>query len=323
VNNDGLFVWEFNVEVKKKITPSGLINLSIVYFVWGSTYLAIRIGIRSGSGFQPFWFGGLRVLAAGSILLLFAVIRGNDIRPTKKDLKVLIASGFLLWIGGNGLLILAEQRIDSGIAALIVASTPIWVALFESILDKRMPSLILIGSLVVGFGGIIVLSLPLLTSGVRADVLSLLAVLLASFSWSSGLVLQTREPVSLGRGVSSAYQQLFGGVFFALIALLVREPLPTPTTEAWLAWGYLVIFGSILAFTAFVSALQMLPTSLVTTYAYVNPVIAVLLGWLILREPITPWTIVGGLFVMVGVTGIFRVNNKNAHQEQESTAEEN
>jgi drug/metabolite transporter (DMT)-like permease len=310
------------VEEKKKVTTAGLINLFIVYFVWGSTYLAIRIGIRSGSGFQPFWFGGLRVLVAGTILLLFAVIRGKDIRPNKMDLKVLIASGFLLWIGGNGLVVLAEQRIDSGIAALIVASTPIWVALFESILDKRVPSLLLIGSLVVGFGGILVLSLPLIISGVRADILSILAVLLASFSWSSGLVLQTRQPVSLSRGVSSAYQQLFGGVFFVLIALLVREPLPTPTTEAWLAWGYLVLFGSILAFTAFVSALQLLPTSLVTTYAYVNPVIAVLLGWLILREPVTPWTIFGGLFVLVGVTGIFRVNNKKAHLEQGRTAEE-
>jgi len=310
------------VEEKKKITPVGLINLFVVYFVWGSTYLAIRIGIRSGSGFQPFWFGGLRVLVAGAILLLLAVIRGKDIRPNKMDLKVLIASGFLLWIGGNGLVVLAEQRIDSGIAALIVASTPIWVALFESILDKRMPSLLLLGSLVVGFGGIIILSLPLLTSGVRADTLSILAVLLASFSWSSGLVLQTRQPVNLSRGVSSAYQQLFGGVFFALIALIVREPLPTPTTEAWLAWGYLVLFGSILAFTAFVSALQLLPTSLVTTYAYVNPVIAVLLGWLILREPVTPWTIFGGFFVLVGVTGIFRVNSKKAHQQPGSTAEE-
>lgn len=309
------------MEEKKSITPAGLINLFIVYFVWGSTYLAIRIGIRSGSGFQPFWFGGLRVLVAGSILLLIGVIRGREIRPTKKDLKVLIASGLLLWIGGNGLVVLAEQRIDSGIAALVVASTPIWVAFFESILDRRMPSLLLIGSLIVGFGGIIVLSLPLLLSGVRADILSILAVLLASFSWSSGLVLQTRQPVTLSRGVSSAYQQLFGGVFFALIALFAREPLPTPTTEAWLAWGYLVLFGSILAFTAFVSALQQLPTSLVTTYAYVNPVIAVLLGWLILREPITPWTVIGGLFVLVGVTGIFQVNKQRTHQEYTNGAD--
>ncbi len=306
------------MENKKKVTPAGLLNLFIVYFVWGSTYLAIRIGIRSGSGFQPFWFGGLRVLAAGGILILWALIRGNNIRPGRKDLKVLIASGFLLWIGGNGLVVLAEQRIDSGLAALVVASTPIWVALFESILDRKMPSLLLIGSLIVGFSGIIILSLPLLMSGVRADILSILAVLLASFSWSSGLVLQTREPVSLSKGVSSGYQQLFGGLFFVLIALLVQEPLPVPTTEAWLAWGYLFLFGSILAFTAFVSALQTLPTSLVTTYAYVNPVIAVLLGWMILQEPITSWTIIGGFFVLVGVTGIFRVNNKKALQDQES-----
>ena len=308
------------MENKKKITPAGLLNLFVVYFVWGSTYLAIRIGIRSGSGFQPFWFGGLRVLAAGSILLLIGLIRGKELRPSKMDLKVLIASGFLLWIGGNGLVVLAEQRIDSGLAALVVASTPIWVALFESILDKKIPSLLLIGSLIVGFSGIIILSLPLLTSGVRADILSIFAVLLASFSWSSGLVLQTRQPVSLSRGVSSGYQQLFGGMFFALIAFIVREPLPVPTTEAWLAWGYLVLFGSILAFTAFVSALQILPTSLVTTYAYVNPVIAVLLGWMILRESITPWTIIGGVFVLAGVTGIFRVNNKNVPVDEEGTA---
>jgi drug/metabolite transporter (DMT)-like permease len=307
---------------EKKITPAGLLNLFIVYFVWGSTYLAIRIGIRSGSGFQPFWFGGLRVLVAGAFLLLLGVMRGKDIRPGKKDLKVLIASGFLLWIGGNGLVVLAEQRIDSGIAALVVASTPIWVAFFESVIDKRMPSLLLIASLIVGFSGIIVLSFPMLTSGVRADVLSILAVLLASFSWSSGLVLQTRQPVNLSRGVSSAYQQLFGGVFFVLIALIVREPLPVPTTEAWLAWGYLVVFGSILAFTAFVSALQVLPTSLVTTYAYVNPVIAVFLGWMILSEPITPWTVVGGLFVLAGVTGIFRVNNQKTHSHSNENAAE-
>jgi len=102
---------------------------------------------------------------------------------------------------------------------------------------------------------------------------------------------------------------LFGGIFFALIALIVREPLPTPTTEAWLAWGYLVIFGSVIAFTSFVTALQILPTRLVTTYSYVNPVIAVLLGWLILGEPITYWTIAGGVLVLIGVTGIYRASS--------------
>lgn len=299
----------------RKITPAGLVNLFSVYFIWGSTYLAIRIGIKEGSGFQPFWFGGLRVLAAGTILVLWGALRKKKFLPSRKDLLVLAASGFLFWIGGNGMVILAEQHLDSGLAALVVSTTPIWVALFESVLDKKMPSPLLIISLITGFGGIVVLSYPLLSSGIRADVLSILALLLASLSWSCGLVLQARKPVSVSRGVNSGYQQLFGGLFYALIALLVREPFPAPTQEAWMAWGYLVLFGSIIAFTSFVSALQLLPASLVTTYAYVNPVIAVFLGWLILTEPISGWTIAGGLFVLLGVSGIFQVNRIKRKQE--------
>ena len=298
----------------RKITPAGLINLFSVYFIWGSTYLAIRIGIKDGSGFQPFWFGGTRVLVAGVLLVLWGALRKKKILPNRNDLLVLAGSGLLFWIGGNGMVILAEQRVDSGLAALVVAATPIWVALIESTLDKKMPSALLIFSLITGFGGIVILSYPLLTSGIRADVFSIMALLFASLSWSCGLVLQARKPVSVGRGVSSGYQQLFGGLFFTLIALLIREPLPVPTTEAWLAWGYLVVFGSIIAFTSFVSALQMLPASLVTTYAYVNPVIAVFLGWLILREPISGWTVAGGLFVLLGVSGIFQVNNLKRRQ---------
>jgi drug/metabolite transporter (DMT)-like permease len=297
------------LEDKRKVTPAGLIHLFIVYFVWGSTYLAIRIGIRSGAGFEPFWFGGMRVFTAGIILLGWGLLRGKDLRPSKKDLLILAGSGFLLWIGGNGLVVWAEQQVNSGIAALVVATVPIWVAFLDSILDSRIPTLKVILSLIIGFSGIFILSLPVFTSGIRADLLSILALLLASFSWASGLVLQTRHPVALSRGVSSGYQQLFGGIFFALIALIVQEPLPTPTTQAWLAWGYLVIFGSVIAFTSFVTALQILPTRLVTTYSYVNPVIAVLLGWLILGEPITYWTIAGGVLVLIGVTGIYRASS--------------
>lgn len=303
------------MEDKRKVTPAGLIHLFIVYFVWGSTYLAIRIGIRSGAGFEPFWFGGMRVFTAGIILLGWGLIRGKDLRPSKKDLLILIGSGFLLWIGGNGLVVWAEQQVNSGIAALVVATIPIWVAFLDSILDSRIPTLSVILSLIVGFLGIFILSLPVFTSGIRADLLSILALLLASFSWAAGLVLQTRRPVALSRGVSSGYQQLFGGIFFAVIALIVREPLPTPTTQAWLAWGYLVIFGSVIAFTSFVTVLQILPTRLVTTYSYVNPVIAVLLGWLILGEPITYWTVAGGVLVLIGVTGIYRANSASKEPE--------
>lgn len=294
----------------KKITPTGLAHLAIVYFVWGSTYLAIRIGIRSGSGFDPFWFGGTRVLVAGLILILWGYLRRKNIRPSKSDLLVLAASGLLLWIGGNGMVVLAERRVDSGLAALVVSSTPIWVAFLESILNRRMPSFQFIIALVIGFGGILVLSFPILSSGIKADILSIVFLFLASISWSTGLVLQTRRPVNLTRGISAGYQQLFGGIFYVIIALAVGEKLPSPTPEAWMAWGYLVIFGSLLAFTSFVTALQILPTGLVTTYAYVNPVIAVILGWLILREPITLWTVAGGVFVLLGVMGIFQENKK-------------
>ena len=304
---------------KKRITPAGLAHLFIVYFVWGSTYLAIRIGIRDGAGFEPFWFGGLRVLAAGSILIIWALIRGKKIRPTGKDLLILAASGLLLWIGGNGLVILAERRVDSSLAALIVSITPIWVAIIESTLDKHMPSGRFILALLIGFGGVSILSYPVLSSGIKADIVSIILLILATLSWSTGLVLQTRKPVNLDRGVSSGYQQLFGGIFYVIIALIVGEKLPAPSTEAWLAWGYLVVFGSLLAFTSFVSALQMLPTNLVTTYAYVNPVIAVLLGWIILREPITPWTIAGGLLVLLGVMGVFRENRNRSKQGESSS----
>jgi len=304
------------LEDKRKVTSAGLINLFIVYLVWGSTYLAIRMGVRSGAGFEPFWFGGMRVFTAGIILLGWGLIRGKEIRPSKKDLLILMGSGFLLWIGGNGLVVWAEQQVNSGIAALVVATVPIWVAFLDSILDSRIPKLPVILSLIIGFFGIFILSLPVFTSGIRADLLSILALLLASFSWASGLVLQTRHPVALSRGVSSGYQQLFGGIFFTVIALIVREPLPTPTTQAWLAWGYLVIFGSVIAFTSFVTALQILPTRLVTTYSYVNPVIAVLLGWLILGEPITYWTIAGGVLVLIGVTGIYRASSMSKEPEK-------
>ena len=202
---------------KRKIDPVGLINLFAVYFIWGSTYLAIRIGIKEDSGFQPFWFGGLRVLVAGIILVLLSALGKKKVIPTKKDLLILAASGILFWIGGNGLVILAEQRLDSGLAALIVATTPIWVAIMESILDKKAPSLLMVLSLVTGFGGIVILSYPLLSSGIRADVLSIAALFMASLSWSCGLVLQSRKPVSVSRGANSGYQQLFGGLVLSLI----------------------------------------------------------------------------------------------------------
>jgi drug/metabolite transporter (DMT)-like permease len=284
----------------------GLFHLSVVYLVWGSTYLAIRVAVREGSGFPPFTMAGLRVLAGGGLLLLWSAGSRRRVRLSRREIAILAASGLLLWLGGNGLVTWAEQRAHSGYAALLIAAVPIWVALIEALLDRKAPSGLLIGSLLIGFAGIVLLSLPVLVSGVTADLWSLIAMLLAGLSWGGGTVLQTRKPVALAARVSSGYQQVFAGLGFVLVALLIREPRPDPIPEAWLAWGYLVIFGSVFAFTSFVQTLRLLPINVATTNAYVNPVIAVILGWLILREPITIWTLGGAALVLLGVAGIFR-----------------
>ena len=294
------------VPSQRTVSWAGLFYLFVVYIVWGSTYLAIRVAVREGAGFPPFTMGSLRMLVAGVLLLLWAASSRRRIRLSRREFAVLAGSGLLLWLGGNGLVMWAEQRAVSNLAAPIVGSTPIWVALIEAILDRKAPSLRLVASLLVGFSGIVVLSAPLLTSGVRADVLSVVALSLAAFSWGCGTILQSRNPVALSPRVSSGYQQLFAGLGFTVVAFVLREPRPTPIPEAWWAWGYLVVFGSVLAFTSFVQTLRLLPISIAMTYAYVNPVIAVILGWLILREPITIWTVSGAALVLLGVAGVFQ-----------------
>jgi drug/metabolite transporter (DMT)-like permease len=283
----------------------GLVHLLIVYIVWGSTYLGIRIAVREGAGFPPFVMAGTRILVAGSILLLWGALARRKLRPARGDLVVFASSGLLLWLGGNGLVSWAEQRAESGYTALLVGSAPLWTTIVESFLDRRPPTWRLLGALLIGLAGVGVLNYPVMRHGTSADVMSALALILAVMSWGFGSVFQKRRPVSLGGEANAAYQLLFGSVALLTVSLLVGEPKPAPTPAAFAAWGYLVIFGSVIAFTSFVKALQLLPVSVVMTYAYVNPVIAVLLGWAILGEQITLWTLAGSVLVILGVMGVF------------------
>jgi drug/metabolite transporter (DMT)-like permease len=292
----------------------GLLNLFIVYVVWGSTYLAIRVGVREGSGFPPFTLAATRVVTASILLLGFAALQHQRLKLTRREVLLLGTSGLLLWVGGNGLVSWAEQRVDSGLAALILGATPLCVATIESVIDRRVPSRLLIGSLLVGFGGIVLLSMPVLLNGVRGDALSVVALLVGAATWGTGTILQSRRPVHVSPAVSSGVQHLAGGMGLAIVALLRSEPVPTPSPSAWLAWGYLVLIGSFIAFTAFVRALRLLPTNVVMTYAYVNPVIAVLLGWIILNERITGWTLGGMVLVLIGVAGVFQ-NRRRADKQ--------
>ncbi len=290
----------------------GLAHLGVVYVVWGSTYLAIRVAVREGSGFPPFVMSGSRLLVASALMLLIARLSGRRVRLSAPELAVLAGSGLMLWVGGNGLTTWSEQHADSGYAALLLAAAPIWTALAESILDRRRPTGLLVVALLIGLAGVGVLSAQGV-AGPGADPAAVVALLVASISWTGGSLLQQRRKVAVPPITSSAYQLLAGGLGVSLLSVLSREPVPHPIPEALAAWGYLVVFGSLLAFTSFVQVLQLLPTTLVMTYAYVNPVIALLLGAVLLGEPITASTIVGMVLVIVGVFGVFRVRATPIH----------
>ncbi len=219
------------------INRSGLIHLLVIYVVWGSTYLGIRLAVREGSGFPPFTMAALRVFVAALILLIWARLSRERLRLTRGEWVVMAGSGLLLWTGGNGLVTWGEQHADSGLAALLVASMPIFAALIEAALDRRRPSVLLMGSLLLGLIGVAALSAPVLMQGTSAETWAVAALLAAPLSWAAGSIWVQRRRPDLGPLTVAATQQICGGVGFLILIFLTREPRPTPTPEAWGAWA--------------------------------------------------------------------------------------
>lgn len=288
----------------------GVFHMLVLYIVWGSTYLAMRIAVSGDGPFAPFTMGAMRVLAAGAILLLWAVARRHTLRLTRHSFTILLVSSLLLWVGGNGLVLWAEQYANSGYAALMVGTVPLWTTIFESVLNRRIPSLQLSVALLMGFIGIAFLNAPSLINHASFELYASIALILAPISWALGALLLKRNPVQHSALVSSGYQQIFAGVGFYVVALFLHEAWKTPSPHAWLALGYLIVFGSVIAFTSFGAALSILPSSLVMTYAYVNPVIAIALGWAILHEALNIWNLIGSALILLSVVGVFRANRK-------------
>jgi len=281
----------------------GLLHLLVVYLVWSSTYLAFKIGINNG--FEPFWMGATRFIPAALLLLGFAVWQRWRVRLSWAEVWMLAVTGVVLWIGGNGLILVATQYASSGYVALMIATTPIWAAILEGLLSRKRPSKVLIMGLLIGLLGILALNLPKLGEGSPTSILAFALLLISPLFWASGTLYTQRKGPSLEPVVISGYQQLFAGLGFLLISPLMGEQWHTPTLAGWAANLYLVIFGSLIAYTSYIFAVRLLPLSLVTTYAYVNPVIALLLGWAFLREPVGIWTLVGITLVLLGVGLVF------------------
>lgn len=302
------------------LSKIGLANLLVVYVVWSSTYLAIRIGVSEGSGLSPLAMGTIRLLLAGAILLVFSRFRRHKLRITGYELSVLTVTSILLWVTCNGLVMWAEQHANSGFTALILAISPIMVAWLDYLLLHEVPSRLLLGSLLLSSLGLGLLMAPSMLAGKSTEFIAGIILIICSLSWSIGTVFQANHPVELEVTVISGYQHLIGGCIFGLLMLAFREPLPHPTLRAWAALSYLIVFGSILAFTAFVTTVRLLPINIAMTYSYVNPVLALFLGWWLLDEPVTGWTLIGAAMVILGVVGVFRDSSPSSQKQEQADA---
>ncbi|MDO9556309.1 MAG: EamA family transporter [Coriobacteriia bacterium] len=280
-----------------------IVAFGVLYVVWGSTYLGIRIGLQAGM--PPALFAGLRLVPAGLLMLAFAKWRGQSVRIPLSEYRIVATVGVLLLVGGMYFTFLAERSIPSGLSALIVALLPLWIALAEYALPGMdRPSARGILGLVIGFTGLGVLMAPRITGihGTPEQFLGIGLQVLGTWLWTGGSVLSKRRPVKTDAIVATGYEMLTAGVVLLFIGTVLGEWngfAITPSGAGALA--YLIIMGSCVAFTAFVWLLRNAPASKVMTYAYVNPVIAVFLGWLVLREPIDGWVLAGMAIIVAGV----------------------
>lgn len=275
-----------------------------LYVVWGSTYLFIRIGLQGH--LPPALFAGVRLMPAGAILLAFARARGARLRVPAREYRIIATVGILLLCGGMFGTFLAEQYIPSGLAALIVALLPLWIAAAEWALPgMERPTRTGVAGLVIGFSGLVLLMAPRLGDirGTQRELLGAGILILGTWLWTAGSIYSKSHPVRADALVATGYEMLTAGGVLTVLGLATGEAsrLPEVTPAALGALAYLIVIGSCLAFTAFVWALRNAPASKVMTYAFVNPVIAVLLGWVVLGEPVDWWLAAGMTVIVAGV----------------------
>jgi drug/metabolite transporter (DMT)-like permease len=283
-----------------------LLAFAIIYFVWGSTYLAIRVGVRE---VPPFLLAGIRFAVAGAVLYGWGLATG-EASPTGREWRAAALLSIPFFVFDYGLLFWAERRVPSGLAAVMMATIPAFIAISEIIfLRTQKLTARLAVALLIGIGGVAVLmSRSLNIGGVPIDTLGALALIVASMSWSIASALTRIVPLPASKTMSSSAQMLSGGFFLTIAAALLGEfrdfhPRAV-TTQAWLSLLYLIVAGSIIGFTAYLWLIHHESPTKVGTYAYINPVVAVLIGYFMGGESLGSRTILGTLLVLISVVVI-------------------
>ena len=306
-------------------SPARLVAaFAAVYLIWGSTYLAIRYAVET---IPPLLMMGMRHVTAGALLYTWAWWRGVSI-PRLRDWLYPALVGTLLFLGGHGSLAWAETQVPSGIAALLVATLPMWIVVLARVWGtERKLGGRTVGGLALGFVGVAVLFAPdALQHTGKMNVIGAGAVLLGTFIWAAGTIYMRNVKMPASPLLSSAMQMLAGGVSLLITAALTGEAgrfhLAAVTTRSWLAVIYLVAFGSITAFTAYTWLHTVAPPSRVSTYAYVNPVVAVLVGWALAAEPIGLFTLVAMVIILLGVALVNAERREEQEPERDSVEEE-
>ena len=287
------------------------VSLGILYVVWGSTYMAIRIVVHD---MPPMAAAALRFAVAGVIMAVLAALADRSHgRPTRRQIGDYALAGVLLLAVGNGLVMWSEKRIASSIAALIVASTPVWLTLFDGMRagGQRWTVRVWMGTLI-GLLGVVLVARP--EGGIDpGHWSSIIALQCATLAWTTGTLYAQSVPRRLPLFSAAAVEMLAGAMALAVFSFVMQEDVSrfaTAGRDAWWALAYLTVFGSLVAFTAFAYCINELPASTVGTYAYVNPVVAVFLGAVFLDERLTPGLLAGGALIVVSV--LFTTMGKRA-----------
>lgn len=290
-----------------------LLAFGIVYFVWGSTFLAIRVGVRA---MPPLLFGAMRFTAAGALLYGWTRLRGER-APIRREWMSIALVALLIFVGDYGLLFWAETRVDSGIAAVMMATIPAFMAIADVlILRTRRFTLGLGAALLMGLAGVAVLTLRTAgLGGAAIGGLGAAALVFAAMSWSVASVLTRKLPLPESKMVSSGAQMLIGGLLLAIAAAALGEfPRFHPATvslDAWISLAYLIVAGSIMGFTAYLWLIHHESPTRVGTYAYVNPVIAVMIGHWFGGELVGMRAVLGSALVLASVAAILATRAKS------------